>query len=238
MSPQTPCTHRDRVALSWSGGKDSALALRALREELGIEPEALITTVTADYDRVSMHGVRRELVRAQAQAVGVRLVEIELPARCTNDEYDARMARALEAPPLQSIATIAFADLFLADIRAYREERLAATGRRGLFPLWMRDTRLLAAEFLAAGFQAMLVCVNLAQLDGAFIGRRFDRSLLAGLPPTVDLCGENGEFHTFVHDGPVFGHPVAFEYGEAVIRDGYAFQELLPAPDRGASFYS
>jgi uncharacterized protein (TIGR00290 family) len=217
----------ERVALSWSGGKDSALALRALRDELRIEPQALITTVTADHGRVSMHGVRRELVRAQARAVGSRLVEVEIPASCPNDVYEARMAQALGAPPLARVDTIAFADLFLADIRAYREERLRAAGRETLFPLWDRDTRKLAETFIQVGFQATLVCVDLAQLDAGFLGRRFDESLLADLPPTVDPCGENGEFHTFVHGGPIFDKPLQIGKGESVIRDGYGFQDLV-----------
>jgi uncharacterized protein (TIGR00290 family) len=219
----------ERVALSWSGGKDSALALRALREELRIEPQALITTVTADYGRVSMHGVRRGLVRAQACAVGSRLVEVEIPASCPNDVYEARMAQALGAPPLACVDTIAFADLFLADIRAYREERLRAAGREALFPLWGRDTRKLAETFIEAGFKATLVCVDLAQLDARFLGRRFDESLLADLPPTVDPCGENGEFHTFVHGGPIFDQPLQIGMGESLIRDGYGFQDLVGA---------
>ena len=224
----------DRVALSWSGGKDSALALRALRDELQIEPEALITTVTADYGRVSMHGIRRELVRAQARAVGVRLVEVEIPASCPNDVYEARMAQALGAPPLSGVDTIAFADLFLADIRAYREERLRAAGREALFPLWDRDTRTLAEAFIQAGFQATLVCVDLAHLDATFLGRRFDEPLPADLPPSVDPCGENGEFHTFVHDGPIFQQSVQIENGESVIRDGYGFHDLLGVTHPGS----
>jgi uncharacterized protein (TIGR00290 family) len=218
-----------RIALSWSGGKDSALALRALRDELQIEPDALITTVTADYGRVSMHGVRRELVGAQARAVGLPLVEVEIPASCPNEVYEARMAQALGAAPLARVDRIAFADLFLADIRAYREERLRAAGREALFPLWGRDTQQLAQAFIESGFQATLVCVDLAQLDAAFLGRRFDESLLADLPATVDPCGENGEFHTFVHDGPIFSQCVQIENGESVTRDGYGFQDLVGA---------
>jgi uncharacterized protein (TIGR00290 family) len=216
------------LALSWSGGKDSALALWVLREELGIEPLALLTTITEDFDRISMHGVRRELLRAQARAVEVDLVEIEIPAACVNEVYDARMAVALERPPLAGAQTIAFADLFLADIRAYREERLAAAGREALFPIWGRDTAALAREFIAAGFEATLVSVDPSQLDPAFVGRRFDESLLADLPPEVDPCGENGEFHTFVHAGPIFQAAVGIELGDAVMRDGFAFQDLLP----------
>lgn len=217
----------EQVALSWSGGKDSALALWALRGELGIEPTALITTITTEYDRVSMHGVRRDLLRAQASATGVPLVEVDLPAACTNEEYDARMERALEREPLASATTIAYADLFLADIRAYREERLARAGRRGLFPLWERDTRDLASEFVQAGFEATLVCVDPKQLDPTFAGRVFDRSLLAALPSAVDPCGENGEFHTFVHAGPVLAHPIEIEHGHTVARDGFVFHDLL-----------
>jgi uncharacterized protein (TIGR00290 family) len=225
------------VALSWSGGKDSALALWKLREEHGVEPLALLTTLTEDYDRISMHAVRGELLRAQARATGIELVEIGIPAACANEVYEQRMAAALASPPLDRAETIAFADLFLADIRAYREERLAGIGRGALFPLWDRDTGDLAREFIAAGFEATLVCVDPAKLDPAFVGRRFDEALLADLPPSVDPCGENGEFHTFVHAGPIFAAPIAVELGEVVMREGFAFQDLLPAgaPDRLAS---
>ena len=215
------------LALSWSGGKDSALALWALREELGIEPMALLTTFTEDYDRVSMHAVRKELLRAQAQATGIELVEIGIPAACVNLVYEERMAQAFGRPPLDRAGTIAFADLFLEDVRAYREERLAAAGRVGHFPLWGRDTTTLAREFITAGFEATLVCVDPRQLDPSFVGRPFDESLLADLPPEVDPCGENGEFHTFVHAGPIFDAPIAVELGEIAIRDGFAFQDLL-----------
>jgi uncharacterized protein (TIGR00290 family) len=217
------------IALSWSGGKDSALALWVLREELETEPVALLTTFTEDYDRVSMHAVRRELLRAQAEATGVELVEIEIPAACVNATYEERMAEALAAPPLDRVPTIAFADLFLEDVRAYREERLARDGRTGLFPLWGRDTAALAREFVKTGFEATLVCVDPSQLDPSFVGRRFDEALLADLPPGVDPCGENGEFHTFVHAGPVFDAPIEVELGEAATRDGFAFRDLLPA---------
>jgi uncharacterized protein (TIGR00290 family) len=228
-----PATPEDgaqqRVALSWSGGKDSALALWALREEMGIEPAALLTTLTEDFDRVSMHAVRRELLRAQAEATGIELVAIDIPAACVNEIYEERMAQALARPPLDRAGTIAFADLFLADVRAYREERLASGGRTGLFPLWGRDTAALAREFVATGFEATLVCVDPAQLDPSFVGRPFDEALLADLPPGADPCGENGEFHTFVHAGPIFDAPIEIELGEVAMRDGFAFQDLLPA---------
>jgi len=220
-------TGESSVALSWSGGKDSALALWALRRE-GIEPAALLTTLTEDYDRISMHGVRGELLRAQAEAVGVELVEIGIPASCPNEVYEQRMAAALASPPLADVDAIAFADLFLEDIRAYREARLADR-RETLFPIWGRDTGALAHEFIDAGFAATLVCVDPSQIDPSFAGRRFDRDLLADLPAGTDPCGENGEFHTFVHAGPIFGRPIEVELGERVTRDGFAFQDLVPA---------
>jgi uncharacterized protein (TIGR00290 family) len=217
------------TALSWSGGKDSSLALWVLRAELGVEPVALLTTVTEDYDRISMHAVRGELLRAQARATGVELVEIGIPASCSNEVYGERMEAALGRPPLDQVETIAFADLYLEDVRAYREERLAAAGRRCLFPLWGRDTASLAREFIAAGFAATLVSIDPSQLDPSFVGRPFDEELLADLPASVDSCGENGEFHTFVHAGPVFDAPIEVQLGEVVTRDGFAFQDLLPA---------
>jgi uncharacterized protein (TIGR00290 family) len=217
------------VALSWSGGKDSALALHVLRAEQGISPAALVTTVTEDYGRVSMHGVRRELVQAQADAAGVPLVEVGIPAVCPNDVYEARMAHTLAAPPLAGIGTMAFADLFLEDIRAYREARLAAAGWRATFPLWRRDTAALARDFIDAGFQAVLVCVDPSALDASFAGRAYDKSLLADLPAHVDPCGENGEFHTFVHAGPIFRRPIAIECGETLRRDGFVFCDVLAA---------
>ncbi len=218
-----------RVALSWSGGKDSALALHALRSERGVEPAALLTTVTSDYGRVSMHGVRRSLVVAQAEAVGLPLVEVPIPAACPNSVYEERMAEALGRSPLADVSSFAFADLFLDDIRAYREERLRAVGRSAVFPIWGRDTGELARSFISLGFEAVLVCVDPAQLDPSFVGRSFDAELLADLPSGVDPCGENGEFHTFVYDGPVFSRRIEFTLGDAVERDGFWFQDLLPA---------
>jgi uncharacterized protein (TIGR00290 family) len=215
------------VVLSWSGGKDSALALWTMREE-GVEPAALLTTLTEDYGRVSMHAVRRELLEAQAAAVGVPLVEVGIPALCTNDTYEERMAAAMDSPPLAGVDEFAFADLFLADIRAYREERLAAIGRRAAFPLWGQETGPLAERFVAAGFEATLVCVDPKRLDPSFCGRAFDAALLSDLPAGVDLCGENGEFHTFVTAGPIFSAPVPVEHGETVERDGFVFHDLLP----------
>jgi uncharacterized protein (TIGR00290 family) len=215
------------VVLSWSGGKDSALALWAMREELGVEPAALLTTFTEDYDRVSMHAVRRPLLEAQAAAIGVPLVEVGIPAVCPNEVYEERMAAALASPPLAEAQEFAFADLFLEDIRAYREERLAAVGRKATFPIWGRETGALARRFVDAGFAATLVCVDPGQLDRSFAGRAFDADLLGDLPASVDPCGENGEFHTFVTAGPIFSAPVPVEHGETVERDGFVFHDLL-----------
>ncbi|MBX5469339.1 MAG: diphthine--ammonia ligase [Thermoleophilaceae bacterium] len=216
------------VALSWSGGKDSALALRRLRE-LGIEPAALVTTFTEGYERVSMHAVRHELLRAQSEAVGVPLAEVWIPPECSNAAYEERMARAFSEAPLARVEAVAFGDLFLEDVRAYREARLAAAGRGALFPLWGEDTARLAREFVDAGFEATVVCVDPRRLDPSFCGRAYDRALLDDLPPGVDPCGENGEFHTFVSAGPVFETPVPVAAGERVERDGFWFCDLLPA---------
>ncbi|HEY2939938.1 MAG TPA: hypothetical protein VGJ27_09000 [Gaiellaceae bacterium] len=214
------------VALSWSGGKDSALALWTLRRQ-ELEPHVLITTVTEGYERISMHGVRRELLRRQAEALGLPLVEVVIPPACVNEVYEARMAEAFAEEPLSRTDAVAFGDLFLEEVRAYREERLAAGGKRGLFPLWGRNTAELAREFLDAGFEATVVCVDPNALDGSFSGRRYDGRLLAELPDSVDPCGENGEFHTFVHAGPVFDESIAHERGDVVERDGFVFCDLV-----------
>jgi uncharacterized protein (TIGR00290 family) len=215
------------VALSWSGGKDSALALWTMRRE-GVEPAALLTTLTEDYDRISMHAVRRELLEAQAAAVGVPLARVPIPAACVNEVYEERMAAALDSPPLAEVEEFAFADLFLEDIRTYRETRLAAVGRRASFPIWGRETGALAETFVEAGFEATLVCVDPRQIDASFCGRAFDADLLRDLPESADPCGENGEFHTFVTAGPIFSAPVPVAHGETVERDGFVFHDLLP----------
>jgi uncharacterized protein (TIGR00290 family) len=215
-------------AVSWSGGKDSALALWSLRRQGG-EPEALITTVTEGFDRISMHGVRRDLLARQADALGIPLVEVVIPPACVNEIYEARMAQAFASPPLSDVEEVVFGDLFLEDVRAYREERLAAGGKRGNFPLWGRDTTKLAREFIAAGFKANIVCLDPHVLDASFAGRAYDEQLLGELPLDVDPCGENGEFHTFVHAGPMLAEPIACETGEVVERDGFVFCDLMPA---------
>jgi uncharacterized protein (TIGR00290 family) len=203
------------------------LTLWTLRSQ-GAEPDALITTLTDGYERISMHGVRRELLTMQADATGIPLVEVRIPPACVNEVYEARMAQAFASPPLSPVETVAFGDLFLEDIRAYRESRLSAAGKQALFPLWKRDTATLAREFIAAGFRAILVCVDPRKLDRSFAGREFDAQLLENLPADVDPCGENGEFHTFVHAGPIFTEPIACETGEVVEREGFVFCDVLP----------
>jgi len=224
--PQGSTITEGTVALSWSGGKDSALALLALRANFGRNPCALITTVTETYNRISMHGVRRELLALQAQELGLPLIEVSIPLACPNETYDARMHEAFASVELRHVAEVAFGDLFLEDVRAYREGRLAVAGKRGLFPLWGRDTTQLARDFIKAGFQATLVCLDPRKLDPTFAGRSYDEHLLADLPTGVDPCGENGEFHTFVHGGPIFRSPIACALGEIVKRDGFVFADL------------
>jgi uncharacterized protein (TIGR00290 family) len=217
---------RNASVLSWSGGKDSALALWAMREA-GTPPVALLTTITEEDGRVGTHAVRAELIRAQAAAVGLPLVEVPIPAAPSNAVYEERLAAALTAPPLADVETVAFADLFLADIRAYREERLAAIGRATSFPLWGRDTAALARQFVDSGFGATLVCVDTDQLGADFVGRRFDAALLGDLPTDVDSCGENGEFHTFVDCGPIFDRPIAVEPGARTDAGRFVYQDLI-----------
>ena len=215
--------------MSWSSGKDSAWALRVLRERGEVEVVGLLTTFNREFARVSMHGVRAALVRGQARAVGLPLRAVRLPWPCSNEDYEAAMSRAMAMARGEGVTHIAFGDLFLEDIRAYREERMARAGMTPLFPLWGADTTRLAREMVASGTRAVLVCVDPKQLDPRFCGRPFDASLLDELPRDVDPCGERGEFHTFVGHGPDWARPVAVRRGEIVERDGFVFADLLPA---------
>lgn len=217
------------VLMTWSGGKDSSLALEATLKDPELHVEALVTTVTDGYERISMHGVRVELLQAQAQAIGVPLELVRIPINCSDETYRARMEEMLTAHRERGVKRCIFGDLFLEDIREYREKNLAEVGMRGIYPIWRRDTAELAREFVAKGFRAVLTTVDPKQLDPSFCGRDFDASLLDDLPSKVDPCGENGEFHTFVHNGPIFSRPVALEKGEVVERDGFWFCDLLPA---------
>ena len=226
---KAPNDYDEALVLGWSGGKDSALALHAIRSEHTFRVEALLTTVTDEYDRVSMHGVRQQLLRMQAAAVGLPLTEARIPPAASNVLYEQSFGEALAPYRARGIRRVAFGDLFLADIRAYRERQLAVLGMTGVFPLWGLDTRTLAAEFIRLGFRAVLVCVDATKLDASFAGRTFDRELLKDLPPGVDPCGENGEFHTFVTDGPIFRTPLACTPGETVRRGDHIFADLLPS---------
>jgi len=210
------------VALAWSGGKDSSLALAALQADPSVEVIALVTTITGDYDRISMHGVRRSILEAQVAELGLLLVEATIPAAASNEIYEQAFADALDTlrvvrPDLRHLA---FGDLFLTDVRLYRERLLSPLGWTPVFPLWGRDTTQLAREFIDQGFRAILTCVDTTQLDAGFAGREFDRALLDDLPASVDPCGEKGEFHTCVYAGPILNRPLALTRGQRVRRDG------------------
>jgi uncharacterized protein (TIGR00290 family) len=214
--------------LSWSSGKDSAWSLQVLRQDGLAAVTGLFTTVNAAFDRVAMHAVRRTLVEAQARAADLALHVIELPFPCPNSEYERSMGAFVAKARAAGVEAMAFGDLFLADIRAYRERQLASTGIAPLFPLWGRDTHALAREMIDGGIVAHLTCVDPSRLDRSFAGRRFDRAFLADLPPGVDPCGENGEFHTFVSAGPMFSAPLAVHAGDLAERDGFVFADLVP----------
>jgi len=217
-----------RVALSWSSGKDSAWSLHLLRQNPGLQVVALITTLNEQFDRVAMHAVRRELLEAQAESAGLPLWPVPLPWPCSNDQYEDRMRQVCRRAVDEGVQAIAFGDLFLADIRAYREKQIAGTGLEPIFPLWQLPTQELAADMLKAGLRAKITCIDPKVLSPGFAGRDFNSVFLEDLPATVDPCGENGEFHSFVYDGPMFRTPVAVQVGEIVERDGFVFAELQP----------
>ena len=214
------------VLFCWSGGKDSAMALRVLRQQNGLRVAALLTTVTEGYERISMHGVRRELLLRQARAIGLPLQEVRIPPQCVNPIYEARMRDAMLAQKAAGMRCVAFGDIFLQDLREYRERNLALVEMSAIFPIWKCDTRELAQEFCALGFRAIAVCIDSNKLSCEFAGREVDESFFRDLPEGVDPCGENGEFHTFVYDGPIFSNAIAVERGEVVERDGFYFCDL------------
>lgn len=220
------------ILMCWSGGKDSALALHALRSSPEWRVTGLLTTVTDEYDHISMHGVRRTLLERQAESLGLPLHIVWIPPRCVNATYESRMADALRDHLGRGVSRVAFGDIFLEDLREYRERNLARVGMQAVFPIWKRDTRELAREFVDLGFHARTVCIDPRVLDASFAGRALDESFFAELPAGVDPCGENGEFHTFVFDGPGFQSPVACRAGEKVLRDGFWFCDLLPQTER------
>ncbi len=214
--------------LSWSSGKDSAWALHVLRQSGEYEVTGLFTTVNATFDRVAMHAVRVELLQQQAQAVGLSLYLIEIPYPCSDEQYAAAMSDFIVHAREEGVQCMAFGDLYLQDVRRYREERMRGTGIEPVFPLWEKPTRALLEEMLAKGLRACLTCVDPRVLPEEFAGRELTVSLLEDMPPGIDPCGENGEFHTFVFDGPMFAHPLKIEMGEIVARDGFVFADCYP----------
>ena len=218
-----------RILLSWSSGKDSAWSLQVLRQRRGYEIVGLLTTFNGVADRVAMHAVRRELVEQQAAAAGLPLWNVPLPWPCSNEKYEALMAQMCARAVEAGIEGIAFGDLFLEDVRTYREKQLRDTGLLPIFPLWGQPTRDLATQMIASGIRAKLTCVDTQKLDGSFVGHEFDEKLLATLPCGVDPCGENGEFHSFVYAGPMLSVDIPVSVGESVVRDQFVFADLNPA---------
>lgn len=221
--------NKTKVLLSWSSGKDSAWALHTLRQDPAIEVVGLFTTLNQAFERVAMHGVRKQLLMQQAECVGLPLTAIDLPWPCTNEDYTRIMTDFIAGVVAEGIHQMAFGDLFLEDVRAYRERQLLGTGIEPLFPLWGSDTAKLAQQMMAAGLRARISTLDPKKLDASLGGHEFDPALLAALPAGVDPCGENGEFHTLVWDGPMFLRPLTIRVGETVERDGFVFTDLLPA---------
>ena len=223
-----------RTLLSWSSGKDSAWSLHLFRQNPEYEIAALLTTFNRAADRVAMHGVRRALVQAQAVAAGIPLWEVDLPWPCTNEDYESAMLQTCKKAVESGIECVAFGDLFLTDIREYREKQLRNTGLQPIFPVWGIPTRELAEQMIDSGLRAKLACIDTKQISADFAGRDFDAQLLSELPASADPCGENGEFHSFVYGGPMFNQPVAVEAGEVVTRDQFVYADLLPASAKRA----
>jgi uncharacterized protein (TIGR00290 family) len=219
----------EKVLFTWSGGKDSAMSLYELQKDGRYEIAALLTSVTEDYDRISMHGVRRFLLEQQAQSLGLPLEKLYITKNSSNEEYEAKLKEKLVQYKSRGISSVVFGDIFLEDLRKYRENNLAQVGMKGLFPIWKRGTTELARTFIDLGFKAVITCVDSNVLDGKFVGRYFDNQLLSELPPKVDSCGENGEFHSFVYDGPIFSERIRFRRGKIVLRDNrFYFRDLIP----------
>lgn len=217
------------ILFSWSGGKDSAMALYELQKSHVYKISALLTTVTKDYDRISMHGVQRALLERQAKALGLDLEKIYITKRSSNKEYESMMKEMLTDYKKSGCFAVAFGDIFLEDLKKYREENLSKVGLKGIFPIWKRDTSELARTFIKIGFKAIVTCVDSKALDKSFAGRVFDNDFLRALPPKIDPCGENGEFHSFVYDGPIFDRMIKFKKGKTVLRNKrFYYCDLMP----------
>ena len=225
---------KKKTLLSWSSGKDSAWALHVLRQQPGLEIAGLITTMNQLYQRIAIHAVRLELLQYQAESVGLPLYIVNLPYPCSNSQYETAMKKFIDECSQEGIECMAFGDLFLQDIREYREAKLAGTGITPLFPLWKMPTDLLAREMISSGLRARISCVDPQQLPASFAGREFDQDLLSALPEEVDPCGERGEFHTFAFDGPMFSKPVGIEVGEIAEREGFVYADLLLTSNKSA----
>lgn len=225
---QRSAMSKPRALVSWSSGKDSAFAVHELRKHDNIEIVGLLSTVTETHERVAMHGVRVALLKRQAEELGLPLYQVEIPYPCPNEIYERRMAEAIERAQRAQVTHIVFGDLFLEDVRRYRETMLAPTGIQPLFPLWQQPTRELANAMITSGLKAVITCVDPQQLSPSFAGKDYDATFLANLPGDVDPCGERGEFHTFVWDGPMLGNPIQLDIGETVERDGFIFADVLP----------
>ena len=219
-----------KAIMSWSGGKDSSMALYYAKQDEGLNVESLITTVTEGYDRISMHGVRRTLLKQQSESIGIPVEEVIISQVCSNEEYDARFKEKLLVFKKKGVKQVVIGDIFLEDLKKYREERLAEIDMTGIFPIWKRDTTELAKTFIDLGFKAIITCVDSEKLDRSFAGRDFDRQFLSDLPSHIDPCGENGEFHTFVTDGPIFQSAISCQKGDIVLRDNrFYFCDLIPS---------
>lgn len=220
-----------KILFSWSGGKDSAVALYEVQKTGKYEIVSLLTTVTQDYDRISMHGVRRVLLEEQARALEIPLHQIWISPKTSNEEYESKMSEAMRFYKAQGVGEVAFGDLFLEDIRDYRNEKLSLVDMKGLYPVWGRDTKEFLKDFLALGFKAVITCIDPRKLDETFAGRIIDEKFIKDLPDDVDPCGENGEFHTFVFAAPNFNKEIEFEIGEKVLRAGFYFCDLTVVSD-------
>jgi len=219
----------EKIIFTWSGGKDSAMALYELQRTHSYEVSALLTTITEDYERISMHGVRRILLERQADSLGLSLEKVFISKNTSNEEYESKMQEALIKYRATGVSSVVFGDIFLEDLRKYREDNLSKVDMKGIFPIWKRDTTELAHTFIDLGFKAVVTCVDSNVLDKKFVGRVFDEQFLSELPSTVDPCGENGEFHSFVYDGPIFRERIAFTMGDIVLRDNrFYFCDLIP----------